>query len=76
MDFTFLFGFFFLPLFLIGQCLDRKLSGEEREGGWDLERSASQDLNSGHPKRNNALCRRISLLNTTRIYFISVYYPY
>ncbi len=28
-----------------------------REGGWDRERSASQDLNSGRPKRNDATCR-------------------
>ncbi len=30
----------------------------EREGGWDQERSASRDSNTGCPKCNGATCRR------------------
>ncbi len=35
------------------------MTGSKGErGGWDRERSANQDLISGRPKPNTAICRR------------------
>ncbi len=43
--------------FKIGRIVVRWEAKWEREGVWDLERSASRDSNAGHPKRNGTTCR-------------------
>ncbi len=47
----------FLP-FLFDRTVVRQETKLEREEGWDRERSASRDSNTGRSKHNGATCRR------------------
>lgn len=42
--------------FYYDRTVSRQEGKREREGGWDLERSASRGSNSGRPKRNSVIC--------------------